>query len=180
MVPCKQPSVSLFLKCLPGQTPHTILAVVGDIRDKTAFGSPCVDNVCVRRCGGRLDCLPSHSILSAGSGLSSFICCVPRAGPPCELSVAELLHIKKVKQSHLKTVCFCSARAWSLGLSPVRPAGSHLWAFLLSSGQTEWCFKFLLQSFNFHQECCVPSCGGTHLSSLLHRGGGAGGWWAGG
>lgn len=46
---------------------------------------------------------------------------------------------------------------------------------LLSSGQTEWCFKSPLQSFNFHQECCVPSCGGTHLSSLLYRGGGAGG-----
>lgn len=27
---------------------------------------------------------------------------------------------------------------------------------LLSSEQTEWCFKSPLQSFNFHQECCVP------------------------
>lgn len=175
MVPLKQPSVSSFLKCLPGQTPDSLWETfrIRLLLKVTAWIMFVFEGVGAARlssqswhswCWVKVKLL--HMLHTQGQATVWIVCG----------SVAA--HLESKTEPFKDCLVLQSLKPWPHPCEASRLPLVSLSA-LLSSEQTEWCFKSPLQSFNFHQECCVPSCGGTHLSSLLHGGGGAGGSWAG-
>lgn len=141
MLPFKQPSVSSCLKCVWTDLEHHHLGSCGRHSGQDCFSE--VTCLCPKVCG-RLDCLPNHVIPTALSGLLySLICCVTRARALCGLSVAQLLNIKKLKQSlgfsgPFKNCLFLQCQSQKSGSYPCEPFCS---LNPLVRGQTEWCFK---------------------------------------